>query len=33
MPDQCEGNPCPWDLGGDGINDFMELPAKSGDCP
>ncbi|TDJ38503.1 MAG: hypothetical protein E2O54_12880 [Gammaproteobacteria bacterium] len=36
MPDQCQGNPCPWDLGGDGavgINDFLELLAAWGTDP
>ncbi len=36
MPDQCQGNPCPWDLGGDGtvgINDFLELLGAWGTDP
>ena len=36
MPDQCQGNTCPWDLGGDGtvgINDFLELLAAWGTDP
>ena len=36
MPDQCQSDPCPWDLGGDGavgINDFLELLAAWGTDP
>jgi len=36
MPDECQADPCPWDLGGDGavgINDFLELLGAWGTDP
>jgi hypothetical protein len=36
IPDECQADPCPWDLGGDGavgINDFLELLGAWGTDP